>query len=900
MDDDDVFTLPLDTYPVPLSLVGGKGRSLAQLVSASFPVPDGFVVTTAAYRQLVEDNGLTAKLQKILNDTNLDDPAAVGRTAEQIVPWFESATLPVGFDDSLSASYRKIGADDPPVAVRSSATVEDLPELSFAGQQDSFLEVRGSAAVMKALRRCWASLWTARAILYRQRMQVDHTDVAMGVVVQRMIPAEVAGILFTANPTNGARDELVINASYGLGEAIVSGQVTPDTYLLQRGQSEPREIQLGGKEVMSVPMERASTASQGTLNQPVPESQRSVPCLSPQRIAELVRLSLEVETLCGGQPQDIEWGFAGDRCWLLQARPITELPPAPLTNVSWDPPRKRDLLVRRQLVEHLPDPLSPLFADAYLSAGIDEGLSEFLAKEMDLPHNLYTQLLDGPPFLSVNGYGYQQARMAPLRQLLPAVPRLAWIYPKLAWKFLRHSVSLWRDHGLPAYQQTIHTWQAVTPQQVTDEQLLNGIQRLSSADAQYWGYCSLIVGIAKITEGLLHWFLGTRLVKGELTSGMFLRGFPSKTIEVQQSLEAIASEIRHHAALAERVTQAPASALPELLANCPEGHLASSQLAAHLRQYGHQIYNLDFCEPTQIDQPLPVLLGLQRLLTDVEDVAARQAAMIRQRDELVTQTRATLGPLRRWTFGKLLGWAQQAGPHREEALFYLGAGWPTLRGLALELGHRLVAARSLSTPDDVFYLTRDELATAAAARATGQGCPEYLEQAAQQRQLQASRRRLHPPGVLPIGARLKYGPFSLEMWETQIRNADDADNLTGFPVSPGTVTGIASVIHSPDDFDQMVPGTILVCPTTTPAWTPLFPQATGLVTDIGGILAHGSIVAREYGIPAVLGLGNGTQRIASGQRITVDGTRGTVTLLDEAQAIDASDASKPGPHARSP
>ena len=138
------------------------------------------------------------------------------------------------------------------------------------------------------------------------------------------------------------------------------------------------------------------------------------------------------------------------------------------------------------------------------------------------------------------------------------------------------------------------------------------------------------------------------------------------------------------------------------------------------------------------------------------------------------------------------------------------------------------------------------------------------------------------------------------MWETQIRNADDADTLTGFPVSPGTVTGPASVIHSPDDFDQMVPGTILVCPTTTPAWTPLFPQATALVTDIGGILAHGSIVAREFGIPAVLGLGNGTQRIASGQRITVDGTRGTVTLLDATEAIDASDASKPGPHARSP
>ena len=892
MNDQAELILPLDSHPVPLSLVGGKGKSLAQLVSAGLPVPDGFLVTTAAYRQLVDDNGLTAKVLETLNDVDLDDPAAVSRAVEQIPLWFENATLPPGFEESLSANYQKLSEGDPPVAVRSSATAEDLPELSFAGQQDSFLEVRGSAAVMAALRRCWASLWTARAILYRQRMQIDHADVAMGVVVQRMVPAEVSGILFTANPASGARDQLVINASYGLGEAVVSGEVTPDTYLLQRGQSEPREVQLGSKEVMTVPR-GASTVAQGTLNQPVPQSQRSVPCLSTKRIAELARLSLEVETLCGGQPQDIEWAVAADCCWLLQARPITELPPPPLADVTWDPPRERDLLVRRQLVEHLPDPLSPLFADAYLSAGIDEGLSRFVAEEMDMSYNLYTQLLDGPLFLTVNGYGYQQARMAPLRQLMTAVPRLAWIYPKVVWKFLRHSVSRWCDHGLPAYQQTIQSWQAVTPQQATDEELLNGIQRLSTADAQYWGYCSLIVGIAKITEGMLHWFLGTRLVKGELTSGMYLRGFPSKTIEGQQSLESIATEIRQHEALAERVKQTPASDLPQLLADSPEGQLASSQLSAHLNQYGHQIYNLDFCEPTQVDNPLPVLLGLQRLLTDPQDVATRQTALIRQRDELVAQTRSALGPLRRWVFGKLLGWAQDAGPHREEALFYLGAGWPTLRGLALELGRRLVTAGSLATADDIFYLTRAELATASAARATGQSCPEYVEQAEQQRQLQTSRRRLHPPGVLPIGARLKYGPFSLEMWETQIRNADDADAMTGFPVSPGTVTGTASVIHSPDDFDQMVPGTILVCPTTTPAWTPLFPQATALVTDIGGILAHGSIVAREYGIPAVLGLGNGTQRIASGQRITVDGTRGTVTLLDGSEAAHASDVSDP-------
>lgn len=229
-------------------------------------------------------------------------------------------------------------------------------------------------------------------------------------------------------------------------------------------------------------------------------------------------------------------------------------------------------------------------------------------------------------------------------------------------------------------------------------------------------------------------------------------------------------------------------------------------------------------------------------------------------------------------FRTLLRWARRYGPHREEALFYVGAAWPTLRGLALELGQRLVAAGSLSHPDDVFYLGTPALEAASRARDEGRAQPERAREAARERALREARMRLHPPGMVPAGGRFKLGPLDMSTWETQKRNPEESDRLEGFAVSPGRVTGEASVVLSPAGFTGMKRHTILVCPTTTPAWTPLFSRASGLVTDIGGILAHGSIVAREYGIPAVMGTGNATRRITSGQQLTVDGDAGTVTL----------------------
>src|SRR5262249_2958184 len=242
------------------------------------------------------------------------------------------------------------------------------------------------------------------------------------------------------------------------------------------------------------------------------------------------------------------------------------------------------------------------------------------------------------------------------------------------------------------------------------------------------------------------------------------------------------------------------------------------------------------------------------------------------------KTARLLDPLRRRLFLKILRWAQGLAPYREEAMFYVGSAWPALRRLALELGRRLAEAASLPAAEDVFFLQRARLQAASEARATGQPRPALARLARDRHELREARRRRHPPAAVRPDARWKFGPIDISFAETQKRNVATGPTLSGFAVSPGRVTAPASVIRSPADFDRMIPDTILVCPTTNPAWTPLFAQAYGLVTDIGGVAAHGSIVAPEYGIPAVMGTGNDTQRIVSGRMVTADGDAGSSRL----------------------
>ena len=335
MNDKFAAITPIDTTNDALETVGGKGRSLAQMTRAGFDVPVGFLLSTAAYRDFVADNELGARILELAGPEITDGRASFESASRSIKALITGCELSAGLKAELGAAYRALPGDDPAVAVRSSANAEDLPGLSFAGQQETYLNVSGPEALLEAVRNCWASLWTPQAISYRNEMGIESDAVAMAVVVQIMVPADVAGILFTANPATGERGEMIVNASFGLGEAVVGGQVTPDTFVVDRSTLTAKETMIGTKEQKIV-----SDGNQGTRLVDVDEGERDASSLPEKLLTELAELAARVEGHFGGQPQDIEWAVADGKLWLLQSRPITNVAPQPIEGGGEAPPPK--------------------------------------------------------------------------------------------------------------------------------------------------------------------------------------------------------------------------------------------------------------------------------------------------------------------------------------------------------------------------------------------------------------------------------------------------------------------------------------------------------------------------------------------------------------------------------
>ena len=896
------FTVALDTTNNGLEIVGGKGRSLSRLANAGFDVPGGFQITASAYRRFVAHHNLQAKILELAKPEIVEGVVSFENASSNIGRLFADKDLSAELLTDIGSAYDMLPGS-PAVAVRSSANAEDLPGLSFAGQQETYLNVKGGVQVSEAVKKCWASLWTAQAINYRHEMDIGQNTVAMAVVVQIMIPSEVSGILFTANPASGDRSEMIVNCSFGLGEAIVSGRVTPDTYIVDRDTLTAKETMIGAKEQMIV-----SNGEQGTRMENVTAEQKEISSLSKESLTELAALAIRVEKEFDGVPQDIEWAISDGKLWLLQSRPITNLPPEPLRNVIW-PEIPGAQLLKRQVAENMPDPLCPLFEDIYLRALFD---TQSWPEGWKWNGRLTKNWMKNFVVTTVNGYAYQplynerhgdwENHMSKIRKAQVNLPWYANFKQAIrmpsfmidemkggplhvfyllmrTFRTLRKfpAIRKWEKQQLPDYLAVIERWQKIDPTQATLEELLAGMKSLNFAEARYWQALRSIIGTAKMTDGGFQTFLEQNAPDEGFISGTFLSGFTSKTLEAESVMRSITERIRINRSLYELVIITPVSRLLDELERHPEGKQIHAAIKNYLHDYGRQVFNLDFVEPSLEEEPLPFVMSLKAMVRNTGyDLATRQKAVARQRRSKFRQALKFFKGKQRIEFLRLYWTARINYPTREAALFYMGLAWSTFRPWAMELGKRLVATGTLGRPDDVFYLTSDDLQSAIEAQSNDKALPELGARAIEQRVLRALRFRMDQPSAIPpLKQKDTESPFS-----SLRSNEGETNTLRGFAVSPGTVTGVASVIMTPNDFDKMTPDTILVCPLTTPAWTQLFPHATGLVTDIGSILAHGSIVAREYGIPAVLGIGDATQRIKSGQRITIDGDKGLVTILE--------------------
>ena len=849
------FILPLSDPSAGLLQVGGKGASLARLAAAGLPVPPGFHITTAAYHRIVAEHGLQKQIMEAVSSANPDQPETLEETSSWIGQLFAQAAIPDELAREIRQAYARLGESDMPVAVRSSATAEDLPGASFAGQQETYLNIRGTEAVLEAVKKCWASLWTARAIAYRARRGIESDSVALAVVVQKLVLADSAGIMFTVNPVNGKRDEIVINAAWGLGEAIVGGAVTPDTVIVHKLKGRVIRRETAEKRVMTI---RTTT---GTEEQPVPDSMKNKAALSDKQAAELARYGYRIEELYG-VPMDIEWTLKDGTFAIIQARPITALPEPPL---EWKSPYPKPLLIRGSSTDLMPDAVSPLFAT----------LGMQIANQVYM--GMYAQVMrlggeDVPIFEVLNGYIYlcfvKGSRMGKYFSVHIATGGKMFQFGKLRAKEVQTKC-----------EAMVTRWQRTDLDTVKASALLAGARELFETSAEY-----LTVSVARplpmsnLSELEFSMFYNMLIKrKADPVAATFLLGLESLPLRAEKALFDLAQWAQAQPELAGYLAQTPARLKfgPDCKSDPMPAPLSGefvARFAAYQAEFGHITYDLDFMNPVPADFPIPTLVTLKLYLSDRgNNPYTRQEAQERSRQLAERAISQRIGSLRRKWFQKLLTLAQECATGREDAIANIGLPYPQLRRLLGELGQRLAAGGAISQPEDIYWLEAKELDALAAALEKDEPLNSHATSVETRKAHWQRARKATPPPVLPENSWLS---------KMMAPKKSPSNLLKGKGTSAGQVTAPACVLRGPEDFGLMNPGDVIVAVATTPAWTPLFAMASAVVTDLGGALSHSSIVAREYGIPAVMGTGAATRRIQNGQTIKVDGSAGTVTLKE--------------------
>lgn len=877
--------------------VGGKGANLGELTHAGLPVPPGFCVTADAYRAFIEATHVGDTIRDLLNAMRIDDAENVEKNTAQIRDLLTAQPMPPDIAAQVLAGYSRLATDmrapdaDIPVAVRSSATAEDLPGASFAGQQDTYLNIRGNDALLEHVRECWASLWTARAVTYRVKQGFDHEKVALAVVVQAMIQSEVAGILFTANPVTHSRDELVVNASWGLGEAVVSGLVSPDTWIIRKSD---RAITL--REIADKDLAIHYAPEGGTVEEHVAPGRRTIPSLTDAQLAQLAALGIQVESHYA-VPMDIEWGLARDKFYLLQARPITTLektveagPESALLYPLSD--NASGEYNRSMFIEIFPDPLSPAFLSVVKQ--LFQGMLDFTFKTLGFnpPRDIEAAgIFYNQPYFHRE---YVEAALAPLspqsRQVLvsqlvnPFGKHARNIRLDLSPPYLGMALRLFRlmltlPKQLPGlvaeYHGAIDYAAALPLDNISDLEITEQIRSLifdhASKLLNYDFLMIALIGLTYQTLGsLLTRYYGddSEEVRAKLISGVT----GNVTMETNKQLWDLAQAAKRDTQVAAVLRHSAPSDARAALGQSEAGQAFLTQLDQFLAVYGHREVRMDIMYPTWGEDPAPVFAFIRAYL-DLDESSSpyrQQARLVQEREALARDVNARLqrdllglliiAPIFRW----LLANAQRNTRERDTMHFELTRLFPPFRRFLNALATRWIARGILDQPDDIYFLTLEEIIALSSTPR-----PMQSQVRARRAEFEANTRRV-PPGILHDGK-------AVDAALPAPAGALGAGQYRGIAGSPGRITGAARVIRGPDEFDRLQNGDILIAPLTNPVWTPLFAIAGGLVTEVGGILSHGAIVAREYGIPAVMAVPGATQVFHEGEQLTVDGGKGIVS-----------------------
>jgi phosphohistidine swiveling domain-containing protein len=889
-----------------LPLTGGKAANLGELTRAGFPVPQGFVVTAQAYNAAVSQGPIGMEIMEALRAIDYDNLNSLQAHAAFIRRKIETLRPDPAFEAELARRYKRLVSlnGGQLVAVRSSSTAEDVVEASSAGQQDSYLNVKGILALSYYVRKCWASLWTERAISYRHTKGIPHFRVGMGVVVQQMIQSDVSGVMFTQNPVT-LEDHIVIEASWGLGQAIVSGMVDPDRYVVDKRSGKILDESIADK-AQAVTL---LSPQGGVQTTEVPQEQRERRALPDEALQRLTEMGRQIEEHYNW-PQDIEWGLSDGQLLILQSRPVTTVHHSGASSFFTHTLENDDLTwTSGFLNERFKRPVSPLGWSV-----IQELIEEYAFREPlrfvgfnrfdDL---VLTKLYLGHPFVNVLVFQmlYKQfpemllpddaARFFPdgdtdmrrevewpkTYQFFMAALRtfavdLNWHpFNYIMWE---RFVEEYESKDLPRLREKLERAETVAELQGCVEELLDASSRLLKVHRWSLTY-------AEVFYGLLKKLIATWTdLPAELTAAALVAGLPNKSAQRDQALWSLAVEASR-LSLDPLLVSPTASTLRLTKDRAEEDFLQS--LGEFLEEYGHRrSENLDIFYPSYLDEPQ----GLLQLVREMTRSIDRQSPEDRQQSQrehcaaqiaLVEKQLSTglldkIIPVRRLFFKLILDFAQKYMKLREEQRHYWEKALHLKRQAFIKIGELLVDGGRLGHKGDVFFLTRPELTRLI-------GSPDLPQTSSSEAEMLIGNRKREFSRIQHM-----FYPYFLKgnmpLRESRAATGDDGKVLHGVPVSPGTAKGAARIVASGEFLHEalgsIASGDILVVTSLDPAWTPIFLKVSGLVVEYGGLLSHGAVVAREYGVPMVTRVSRATRIIKEGQEISVDGQSGIVKILE--------------------
>jgi phosphohistidine swiveling domain-containing protein len=880
-------------------LSGGKGSTLSRLAEQGFPVPDGFIVSTEAFVRFLEDLGLQSEVASLCNDS----VGEADLTGEAIL--IQQRILVGVLPNDISRAIQQMVSDYEHEsgshlswAVRSSAVAEDMQKASFAGQYETLLGLQGGEAIAKGILTCLVSIFTPGAVRYRQER--DIRDCRTAVIVQRLIDADVAGVCFTVDPISGKDRHIVINASYGLGEAVVGGKVLPDMYVIDRDSLNVQSSLIADKSHKLIP------ANGGVKIIPVPETLSALPCLSDKQAREIVDLALQVEA-AQEHPVDIEWAFSGTKLYLLQSRPITavrstshtldqhlKFPPpdwVPETNTTINP--NFPLYSRGNISEVLPGCVTPLSWDhtgGVIELAFRKQLIELGAIKEGGPQWQVLGFFYYRPYICVS-FLAEAARQIPvmtpdtiyeefigapesktppftLVDLLPhRWPRWLRVLRMVIQKDLKLQKEV--ETCTQVVREEIKTYALEALSDCGDNELLDAVHctnDLATPSAIHTWTSTFAVISFSLLRGLTKAWLndGDSSLAAQLVTGIdhLVSAAPAF------ALYNLAEEIKASSELmAYFRSQKSDQEILNVLMSEAEEHPFRASLQSFLDRFGHRaVSDGEFSHPCWREDPSQVIALIRNYLRpgtiSPETVRQRQQAAYKA---AMTKLSA-LNFMKRGLLRVITERARKYITYREHMKDLSILRADRSRRVYTEIRKRLFERDLLHQPEDIFFLVWEDIKALMMGTMSTKEASEIIDR--RRRDYKLCQQLSVPKLQEGIPRFLTVEDYPLER------------QMVGMGVSPGQVEGRARVILDPRLETRIEPGEILIAPVTDVAWTPLFLQAAGLVVEVGGLLSHGSVVAREYGLPAVVGVAGATKVIKTGDSILLDGNTGVVVKLD--------------------